>query len=394
MRLSLDDLGFFFEPHHSALAARLASVAQQVGEAGHGPEVAEAVARAMGAKHGLYALLVPEAHGGAPSSGRDPQQIDVRSLCLVREALGYVSPMADSIFAVQGLGSFPIVLAGSAEQKARSLPGVLDGSRIGAFALTEPEAGSDVAAMQCVARREGDGYVLDGEKVFISNVGIASHFVVFANARPSEGRKGISAFLVERGTAGVTEEPIALSVDHPIGRLRFSRCRLPQSAMLGGEGEGFKLAMRTLDTFRVTVGAAAVGMARRALDESVARVSSRKQFGKPLAEQPVVQSTLAEMATELDAARLLVLRAAHAKDHGRERVSTEAAMAKLFATEAAQRIIDHAVQLHGGLGVTAGQVVERLYREIRPLRIYEGTSEIQRLIIGAALVKEAAQARR
>jgi acyl-CoA dehydrogenase len=401
MRLSVDDLGVFFDERHVALGAELRRVGGLLASGTDGAPAGEreapaapaaAIARALGAEHGLYALLVPESLGGA-RAGRpdDPTYIDVRSLCLAREMLGYVSPMADSIFAVQGLGSYPVVLAGTAEQRARILPGVLSGERVGAFALTEPEAGSDVAAMKTVAVRQHDGgYVLDGEKVFISNVGLASHHVVFANANPAEGRRGITAFLVERGAPGLIESPIALAVEHPIGRLRFEGCRVPASALLGREGEGFKLAMRTLDAFRVTVGAAAVGMARRALDETIGRVKLRVQFGKALAEQPVVQSILAEMATELDASRLLVLRAAHARDGGQARVSTEAAMAKLFATEAAQRIIDKAVQLHGGLGVTAGQVVERLYREIRPLRIYEGTSEIQRLIIGAALVREGA----
>jgi acyl-CoA dehydrogenase len=238
-----------------------------------------------------------------------------------------------------------------------------------------------------VARRDGDGFVLDGEKVFISNVGIASYFVVFANASPSEGRKGITAFLVEDGAPGLETEKTALSIEHPIGRVKLSGVKVKSDAVIGELGGGFRVAMATLDTFRVTVGAAACGMAARALDEAARRVRGRIQFGKPLSEQQLVQATLADMATDLDASRLLVLRAAHAKDSGKERVSTEAAMAKLFATEAAQRVIDSAVQLHGGLGVTAGSVVERLYREIRPLRIYEGTSEIQRLIIGSAVAR-------
>ena len=389
MKLSVSAAPLFFEERHRALGVDLARIAKLLQEAPHGPSAAATVARALGEKHGLYALLVPEALGGFPVGRReDRTAVDVRALCLVREMLGYACPLGDAIFAVQGLGSYPIVLSGSKAQRDRVLPSVVNGTRIGAFALTEPEAGSDVAAMRCVARRDKDAFVLDGEKVFISNVGIASHYVVFANANPSEGRKGISAFLVDAGTPGLAEEPMPMSIDHPIGRLRLTGCRVSEDALIGNLGDGFKLAMQTLDTFRLTVGAAAVGMASRALDEAIARVKVRSQFGKPLAEQPIVQSKLADMATQLEASRLLVLRAAHAKDTGQARVSTEAAMAKLYATEAAQRIIDDAVQLFGGLGVSAGQVVERLYREIRPLRIYEGTSEIQRLIIGTALVRE------
>lgn len=388
MKLSVDDLRFFFDERHVALSADLKRIAALLAEM-EGAHDPARVARVLGEVHGLYAFLVPEARGGFPV-GRpaDAVHVDVRALCLIREALGYSSPLGDAIFAVQGLGSFPLVLAGTEEQQRRYLPGVIGGKDVGAFALTEPEAGSDVAGMRTVARLDQGEYVLDGEKIFISNVGVATHYVVFANADPAAGRRGITAFLVERGAPGFSEQVMAMGCDHPVGRLRFEGCRVPQSARLGAPGEGFKLAMRTLDTFRVTVGAAAVGMARRALDEAVRRVRTRVQFGKPLSEQPVVQGMLADMATDLDAARLLVLRAAHARDTG-QGVSAEAAMAKLFATEAAQRIIDHAVQLHGGHGVTAGSVVERLYREIRPLRIYEGTSEIQRAIIGSGLVREA-----
>lgn len=373
MRLSIEDLGFLFEERHRALAEQLARVAEALAsDDGHG-EPAQ-VARRMGQELGLYRLLVP-----------DQGAVDLRALCLVREALGQVSPLADAIFAVQGLGVTPLVMAANAEQRARLLPAAVQGEAIFGFGLTEPEAGSDVAGMRTTARRDGDSFVLDGEKTLISNVGIAHHFVVFANADPAAGKKGISAFLVPADAPGLTLEPIPMSVDHPIGRLRMRGCRVPAQALLGEIGQGLRLALGTLDTFRVSVGAAAVGMARRALDEALAHVKKRVQFGKPLIEQQLVQAQLAEMATELDAARLLVLRAARLKDGGRERVPMEAAMAKLYATEAAQRIIDRAVQLHGGLGVTRGSVVERLYREIRPLRIYEGTSEIQHLIIGRAL---------
>jgi acyl-CoA dehydrogenase len=258
---------------------------------------------------------------------------------------------------------------------------VAEGKRIGAFALTEPEAGSDVASMRSTARKDGDTWRIDGEKVFISNAGIAHHYVVFANADPQLGKKGISAFLVDAGDLEVEKMP--LSIDHPLGRLELNGSR---GTLLGNVGQGMRLALGTLDVFRTSVGAAACGMARRALDESIARVKSRVQFGRPLAELQLTQAALAEMATELDAARLLVYRAAWLKDRG-ESAAAEVAMAKMFATESAQRIIDRAVQLHGGLGVTEGTTVERLYREIRPLRIYEGTTEIQKLILGGLLVK-------
>lgn len=380
-RPSTTDLPIFFEERHHALAARLTGEAPRFSDEGHGHEDAGARARAAVAaltRADLFPLLVPP---------EGSQSIDVRALCLAREMLGYTSPLADSIFAVQGLGSYPIVLAGDAEQKARILPRVARGESIGAFALTEPEAGSDVASMRTIAERHHHAFMLRGEKTFISNAGLATHYVVFARLDPADGHQGINAFLVEADTPGLVIEPVPMSVDHPIGRLRFDGCTIPEGALLGPEGTGFKLAMRTLDAFRVSVGAAACGMARRALDEAIARVKARRQFGKPLAEQQTVQGYLAEMATDLDAARLLVWRAAHKKDTGADRAGADVAMAKMFATEAAQRIIDRAVQLFGGLGVTLGTVVERLYREIRPLRIYEGTTEIQRLIIARELLR-------
>src|SRR6185437_98911 len=256
------------------------------------------VARAMG-ELGLYAHLVPEAHGGS-AAGRaaDPTYIDVRRLVLIREALGQVSPLADSIFAVQGLGSYPIVLAGSDAQRRSVLPGVLKGERIGAFALTEPEAGSDVAALRTTARREGDAWVLDGEKTLISNVPIAHHHIVFATVDPARGRKGITAFLVERGAPGLSLSEIPMSIPHPIGRLRFEGCRVPADAVIGEVGAGFKLAMETLDAFRISVGAAANGMARSALDASLEHVARRRQFGAPLADQQMVRAAIADMATE------------------------------------------------------------------------------------------------
>ncbi|HVK67908.1 MAG TPA: acyl-CoA dehydrogenase family protein, partial [Polyangium sp.] len=292
---------------------------------------------------------------------------------------------ADSIFAVQGLGTYPILLGGSQDLIAEVVPDVVRGRRLGAFALTEPEAGSDVASLRTVARKDGEGWVLDGEKTLISNVPIADHHVVFANADPSIGRKGITAFYVPKGAPGLTLEPLPMSA-HPLGRLRLEGCRVPNEHVLGHVGAGFRIAMETLDAFRISVGAAANGMAARALSATLDHVKRRRQFGAPLADRQIVQAYLAEMATELDAARLLVARAAHRRDTTGERVTSLAAMGKMYATEAAQHIIDKAVQLHGGIGVLEGSVVERLYREIRPLRIYEGTTEIQKLVIAKALL--------
>jgi acyl-CoA dehydrogenase len=376
--LSCDDLGLFFEERHAVLGQRLraAAIPLEASSRAGGP-VAARVARELGERFALYDLLEPD-----PASGR----IDVRSLCLAREMLGWAAPIADAIFAVQGLASFPLVATDRA--KAGPLLAALrQGAAIGGFALTEPEAGSDVAAIATRAVREGDGWRLDGLKTFISNAGIATFYTVFATIDPAAGKRGLTAFLVPADAPGLTMQPLTIG-DHPIGRLSLVGVKLPGDAAIGELGGGFALAMATLDTFRVTVGAAAVGMARRAFAEARRHVMRRRQFGQRLADQQLVQAHLADMATELDAARLLVLRAAHALDRG-ERASIEVSMAKLHATEAAQRIIDAAVQLHGGRGVTEGEVVEGLYRAIRPLRIYEGTSEIQRLIIGRALTREA-----
>ncbi len=382
----------FFDEPHRALGAECDRVLADSDVALHEPP--RVVPRL--AELGLLRLLVP-AHQGGGAWGHGGTAVDVRALSVAREAIAYVSPLADSIFAVQGLGSHPILLAGEGARRADVLAEVVRGERVCAFALTEPEAGSDVASMQSTARREGDSWILDGEKVFISNVGIAHHYVVFANADPLKGKKGISAFLVDAKAEGLTTEPIAMSVDHPLGRVALKSCTVPASALIGEVGHGLRLALGTLDVFRTSVGAAAVGMARRALDEAIARTTSRTQFGKPIAEFQLTQAALADMATELDAARLLVFRAAWEKDQPqlsdpganakrRRESATSVAMAKMYATEAAQRIIDRAVQLFGGLGVTDRCVVDRLYREIRPLRIYEGTTEIQKLIIGSALI--------
>lgn len=336
-------------------------------------------------RQGLFAHVVPEALGGAPSPTGRPDTLDVRALCLVREALAYRSPLADSIFAVQGLGSYPLVLGGDFPGRDAILREVAKGERVCAFALTEPEAGSDVASMRTVAEEEGGAYYLTGEKIYISNVGLAHHYVVFANAEPAAGKKGISAFLVSAREAGLELVSVPVGGGHPLGRLVLTRCKAER--MIGEKGQGLRLALGTLDVFRTSVGAAACGMARRALDETLAHVRSRSQFGKRLVDFQLTQAALAEMWTKLEAARLLVYRAAHAKDTGHPDASLFVAMAKLEATESAQLVIDRAVQLHGGSGVVEGSVVEQLYRDVRPLRIYEGTNEIQKLILGAALAK-------
>jgi acyl-CoA dehydrogenase len=374
--LSSEDLPVFFEPHHHRLAADLGGAAAAIAGAGGATEEerARAAAAAMG-RAGLYEWLLPE---GA---------VDVRALCLVREMLGYASPLADAIFAVQGLGSYPLLVAGTPAQRAVCAD-LRRGTAIAAFALTEPGAGSDVGAIATTAREEAGGWVLDGEKTLISNAGLATHYLLFATADRAAGKKGIAAFWVPADSPGLAVVPIALGVEHPIGGLRLDGCRVDRAGLVAAPGAGFGLAMRTLDTFRVTVGAAAVGMARRAFDAARAHVVERVQFGARLADTQLVQAHLADMACDLDAARLLVLRAAHSADRG-EPVTVSAAMAKLFATEAAQRVVDRAVQLLGGRGVCQGEVVEALYRAVRPLRIYEGTSEIQRLIIGRAIARGA-----
>ena len=382
MKLSSDDLPMFFTDAHRALGERLRTAAtrieaveqpgEHVTEAERDRAAAAALARAQ-----LFELVVPAA-------GR----IDTRAVCLAREMLGYVSARADSILAVQGLGTHAIALAGSPDQRAQ-LVAFVRGAGIAAFALTEPEAGSDVAAISTRATpsEDGLGYRLDGDKLFISNLGIADHATVIATTDPALGSRGLTAFWVPLDAPGVTVKPLQAIAAHPIGALELRGVVVPAAARIGEIGQGMKLAMQTLDAFRVSVGAAAVGMARRALDEAIGFVTRRSQFGKLLAEQPLVQAHLADMAVDLDAARLLVLRAAYAKDTEDRKVTTEVSIAKLGATEAAQRVIDRAVQLFGGRGVMAGAIVEQLYRAIRPLRIYEGTSEIQRTIIGRALAQ-------
>ena len=321
--------------------------------------------------------------------GERNERLDVRSLALVRETLAGHDGLADFAFAMQGLGAGPISLYGNEAQRAAWLPKTRAGKAIAAFALTEPASGSDVANISTAARRDGAHYVLDGEKTWISNGGIADVYVVFARTGEAPGARGLSAFIVEGGNPGLSvAERIAVIAPHPLARLKFENCRVPAEAMIGKPGEGFKVAMATLDVFRTTVGAAALGFARRALAETVSRVRARELFGAPMAELQMVQGHIADMAVELDAAGLLVYRAAWMKDAGAARVTREAAMAKLYATEAAQRIIDAAVQLHGGDGVCAGHPVETLYREIRALRIYEGASDVQKIIIARAVLSE------
>jgi len=313
---------------------------------------------------------------------------DWRGCCLARESLGASSPLADAVFALQALGTLPILFAGAAPLREAYAEPALSGRAMAAFAMTEPEAGSDVAAMRTTAKRDGADYVLDGAKSFISNAGIADFYTVFASTDPKAGGKGISCFVVPATSPGLrfTKAQI-LSAPHPLGEIAFEGCRVPAANRLGEEGRGFGLGLKTLDRLRATVGASACGMASRALEEALLHVRARRQFGKPLAEFQIVQERLARMATDLAASRLLVYRAAWSADQGAERVTVEAAMAKSFATEAAQRIVDDAVQLLGGIGVLASHPVDRLYRSVRALRIYEGTTEIQRLVIAGALLQ-------
>ncbi len=318
--------------------------------------------------------------------------LDLRACCLLRETLAAASPLADAVFALQCLGSLPVALAGSEALRRRWLPEVAAGRAMAAFAMTEPEAGSDVAALATTARREPDGYVLDGRKTLISNAGLADFYCVFASTDRAAGARGISCFVVDAANPGLRFlGPQALSAPHPLGEIAFASCCVEESARLGVEGEGFKLGMRTLDRLRPTVAAAACGMAERALDEAVAHSKERRQFGKPLADFQLVQEKLARSAVDLAAARLLVYRAAWEGDHGADRLTLPAATAKAFATEAAQRIVDDALQVLGGRGVLAGHPVERLYRSVRALRIYEGTTEIQHLVIARALLKSSGE---
>lgn len=332
----------------------------------------------------FIAHAVPRDFGGVRES------VQARDLCLLREELARGSALADSMLAMQALGSYPITLAGNEDQRTRYLPPIATGEAIAAFALTEPDAGSDVASMETRAIRRGRQYSLNGTKRFISNAGLAQTYIVFASTNPDQGSKGISAFIVEAPTPGlVVKERTPLLSPHPIGVLAFEECLVSDTQLLGKEGDGLRIALGTLDTLRCTVGAAAVGMAQRALDEAIHYSRNRRQFKKPIVEFQSTQFKLAEMATDLTASRLLVYQAAWANDHGGDGLKEKSSMAKLFATEAAQRIVDQALQIHGGAGLVAGTPVERLYRDVRALRIYEGTSEIQKLVIAKSLLKTA-----
>ncbi len=384
---------FFDERHRSVLAEVRAWAARSLATGLH-PHNRSAVdlrcrelVGALGAA-GLTRYCVRAEDGGALS------EFDARAICLVRESLAWWDGLADFSFAMQGLGSGALSLAGGVELRRQYLPRVARGEAIAAFALSEADAGSDVAAMRCAARLDGAHYVLDGQKTWISNGGIADFYCVFARTSPGIRRadgtveaRGISAFVVEPGDPGFSiHARIDVMAPHPLATLRFSDCRIPVERRIGAEGEGFKIAMRTLDVFRSSVAAAAVGFAQRALDEAVRHVKSRQMFGQTLGDFQLTQAALADMATSIDAARLLTYRAAWLRDHGQP-VTQAAAMAKMTATENAQAVIDRALQMFGGRGVVCGEVLERLYREIRSLRIYEGATEVQKLIIGRELLK-------
>jgi acyl-CoA dehydrogenase len=353
---------------------------------GERDEVNWDLARALG-REGLFPRLVPTAYGGSLEG-----PFRSVTLCLVREELARTCPAAEELFAIQGLGSYPILLAGNDAQKRRWLPSLARGETIPAFALTEPDAGSDAAALATRAELRGDDWVLTGTKRFISNAPAASLYVVFARTGPQPGVKNLSAFVVPKDAPGLTGIPMHTLAPHVIGELRFEGCRVPADHRLGTGGDGWRVAMGTLDVFRASVGAQAVGLGQAALDLALAHARSRTQFGQPIAQFQAIQTQLADMATELRAARLLVYSAARMKDAGAVRVTLESAMAKLFATEVAHRVIDQAVQIHGGAGVLRGSPIERLYREVRATRIYEGTSEIQRLIIARQLLRDAEEA--
>ena len=392
----------FLEERHRTLARDLEAWAAQNIHAHHGANVDDecrALVRKLGAggwlSHAVPSVRPEPVEGLAAQGLRQAQperSIDTRSLCLIRETLARHSGLADFAFAMQGLGSGAISLQGTAPQREKYLPRVARGEAIAAFALSEPGAGSDVAAMQCAAHIEDGQAVLNGEKTWISNGGIADFYVVFARTGEAPGARGISAFIVDAGTPGFEiAERIEVIAPHPLARLKFTNCRVPLSQRIGEGGEGFKVAMRTLDVFRTSVAAAALGFARRALDEALQRATTRKMFNQSLADFQLTQAKLAQMATTIDSAALLVYRAAWQRDQG-QGVTREAAMAKMVATEGAQQVIDSAVQIFGGLGVVSGNPVEQLYREIRSLRIYEGATEVQQLIIARELLKDLKEA--
>ncbi len=379
----------FFDDGHRRFADALARWADaKLPSLPHGESDVDGACRARVAalgQAGILTAVVEASHGGLHP------RLDVRTLCLAREILSFRDGLADFAFAMQGLGTGSITLFGSEELKRRYLPPVRDGQALAAFALSEPEAGSDVAALATTVIPDGNGQVrIDGEKTWISNGGIADHYIVFARSGEAPGARGLSAFVVDADTPGLTvAERIDTIAPHPLARLRFDGVRVPMTNRLGKPGEGFKVAMATLDIFRSTVGAAALGFARRALHETLVHAGRRKLFGAPLSDLQMTQAAIADSATEVDASALLVYRAAWVKDQGAERVTGEAAMAKMYATEAAQRVIDRAVQIHGGLGVTRGVKVEELYRDIRALRIYEGATEVQKIVIAREAIRGA-----
>lgn len=376
----------FVEPAHVARAAQLDSfVAEQIATLPHAADDAGAraqapdIVRALG-QGGVLSHLAP---------------FELRMACLVREALAWASPLADDLFAIQGLATLPIALSEAGGVAAEWAKRALSGEAVGAFAMTEPRAGSDVGAMATRAVSVDGGYVLNGHKTLISNAGIADYYVVFASTDPEQGRRGLSCFVVEADNPGLRfDRPLLLSSPHPLGAVSFHDCFVKEEARLGAEGKGFKLGMATLDRMRPTVAAAACGMARRALDESLDYAAQRKQFGSPIADYQLIQQKLARTATDLTASRLLVYQAAWEHDRGAERITLQSAMSKWFATEAAQRAVDDAVQIHGGVGALADHPVDVLYRAVRSLRIYEGTSEIQQVVIARALLSDAAQRER
>jgi acyl-CoA dehydrogenase len=372
----------FFEDRHRAWAKRVETWAREnLAHVDHHDVDAACrdLVKRLG-RAGLFQVTAP---------GEGNEKLDVRTLALARETLAAHAGLADFVFAMQGLGAGPISLFGTEAQRSEWLPKTRAGEAIAAFALSEPASGSDVANINTSARRDGDDYVIDGEKTWISNGGIADLYTVFARTGEAPGARGLSAFIVRGDNPGLhIAERIPVVAPHPLARIRFENCRVPASALIGKPGEGFKIAMATLDVFRTTVGAAALGFARRALAETVRRAATRELFGAPMSDLQIVQGHLADMALEVDAAALLIYRAAWTKDMGAARVTREAAMAKLYATEAAQRVIDAAVQLHGGAGVVSGHPVETLYREIRALRIYEGASDVQKIVIARSVLSE------
>ena len=373
----------FFGAEHSRLATDAARWASEaLGEWTHAPD-ADAVCRRLVKEMGAAGWLAY----AVPREGVGAEGLDLRSICILREVFAYHGGLPDFAFAMQGLGSGAVSTAGGEALRKRYLPAVSRGEAIAAFALSEPDSGSDVGAIAATARRDGAHYVLDGVKTWISNGGIADFYVIFARTGEAPGTRGLSAFVVDAGSAGLSAaERIEIIAPHPMATLRLEGCRVPAQNLLGAPGEGFKIAMRTLDIFRTSVGSAALGFARRALHEALERARSRQMFGQALADFQMTQSRLADMATAIDAAALLIYRAAWARDVAHETITRHAAMAKMYATEAAQKVVDDCVQILGGLGVTHGHPVERLYREVRALRIYEGATEVQKLIIARQLL--------